>query len=118
MHPQGIQSGKSSYLVSDLICCLDMPAIVVSRPGLGTINHTLLTTDHAEKKGIRVLAVVINGYPERPGICEKNNPKMISAITGLPVITLPFVKCEEGDIPERLAESDHFLRLLSEFELS
>ena len=31
------------FLVRDVIKWLGLPAVVVARPGLGTINHTLLT---------------------------------------------------------------------------
>jgi len=41
---------------------LALPVIVVSRPGLGTINHTLLTIDYARNHGLTVLGVIFNDY--------------------------------------------------------
>ena len=46
--------------MSDLIKFLDLDAVVVSRPNLGTINHTLLTVEHLRNRGINVRGVIIN----------------------------------------------------------
>ncbi|ADG12859.1 dethiobiotin synthase [Methanocaldococcus infernus ME] len=51
---------KGNFLMSDLIKFLGLPAIIVSRPNLGTINHTLLTIEHLRNKGIEVRGVIIN----------------------------------------------------------
>jgi len=41
-----------------------LPLVIVARPGLGTINHTLLTLHAARSAGLAVAGVVINRYPE------------------------------------------------------
>ena len=51
---------KDNFLMSDLIKFLELPTVVVSRPNLGTINHTILTVEHLRNKGIDVKGVVIN----------------------------------------------------------
>ena len=51
---------KEDFLMSDLIKFLGLDAVVVSRPNLGTINHTLLTVEHLRNKGINVRGVIIN----------------------------------------------------------
>ena len=50
----------NSFLMSDLIVYLGAPTIIVSRPDLGTINHTLLTIEHLRNKGILVKGIIIN----------------------------------------------------------
>jgi dethiobiotin synthetase len=66
------------HTVLDLMASLGMPAVVVARAALGTINHTLLTLQALRTKGIRIAGVVINGYPaESPGIAEETNPQVI-----------------------------------------
>lgn len=72
--------------VVDLIAAMALPAIVVARPGLGTINHTLLTIRQARAAGIRVLGTIINGYPAQPDLVEKTNPEAIRRHSGLPVL--------------------------------
>jgi len=48
--------------MANLALALDLPLVVVARTRLGTINHTLLTLREAERCGLRVLGVVLNGY--------------------------------------------------------
>jgi len=75
------------YLVSDLIKDLDYPAIVVARPGLGTINHTVLTLDYAKKKKINVLGFVISGYDKNTkDLAIKTAPSEIERISGIKCI--------------------------------
>ncbi len=52
------------YDVRDLAMTLGLPVVIVSRPHLGTINHTLLTIDSLRTKGIEPVGVVINSYSE------------------------------------------------------
>jgi dethiobiotin synthetase len=52
------------YDVRDLAAAFGLPVVVVARPALGTINHTLLTIDSLRAKGIEPAGVVINGYAE------------------------------------------------------
>jgi len=78
---------KKGYLVADLIKDMDMPVIIVARPGLGTINHTLLTVKYAQNYGINILGVVFNESKKmKTGICEQTNPKEIERESGVPVL--------------------------------
>lgn len=52
-----------TMLVSDIIKRLKLPVIVVARPDLGTINHTLLTLNALYDLKVDVLGVVISNYP-------------------------------------------------------
>jgi dethiobiotin synthetase len=51
---------RKNYLFLDLMKDLALPVIIVSRPGLGTINHTLLTIEAARNRGIEIIGVIIN----------------------------------------------------------
>ncbi len=51
---------RHQYIL-DLMYHLNLPAIVVARSGLGTINHTLLTVERLRERGIEILGVVMNG---------------------------------------------------------
>jgi len=44
----------------DLMTLLSLPVVVVARSALGTINHTLLTLEAAEARGLEVAGVVIS----------------------------------------------------------
>lgn len=45
----------------DLIKHLEIPVLVVARPNLGTLNHTLMTLETLKHNDIKVLGVVLNG---------------------------------------------------------
>lgn len=66
------------YLFLDLIKDLNLPLMIVARPGLGTINHSLLTIEAARKKGIKVLGVVFNNaVKSTKDLSCKTNPEVI-----------------------------------------
>ena len=52
-------------LMADFIARLGLPAVVVARTTLGTINHTLLTVEALRARGLEVAGVVMNGSPNR-----------------------------------------------------
>jgi dethiobiotin synthetase len=57
---------------------LQLPAVVVARPGLGTINHTLLTLAALRSAGVAIAGVVINRYDaESADIAEETNADAI-----------------------------------------
>jgi dethiobiotin synthetase len=73
--------------VLDIAKWLGLPAVVVARPGLGTINHTLLTVEALRHAGVAVAGVVINRYPtETPAAVEETNPRAIEKWGKVPVL--------------------------------
>ena len=84
---------REDYLVADLIKELDLEVVIVSRLGLGTINHTLLTIEQAREKGLAVAGVVFSESQKgEQGIPEKTNPQTISRISKVKTIgTVPFL---------------------------
>ncbi|SIO14618.1 dethiobiotin synthase [Singulisphaera sp. GP187] len=46
--------------VVDLAEALDYPLLIVARRGLGTLNHTLMTVECAQRRGLRVAGIVLN----------------------------------------------------------
>jgi dethiobiotin synthetase len=77
------------YLVRDLVADLGHPLVVVANPGLGTINHTLLTIESARAAGLDVAAVVLTPWPERPSEIERSNRETIATLAEVEVRTLP-----------------------------
>lgn len=75
------------YLYLDMIKDIALPLIIVSRPGLGTINHTLLTIEAARSRGINLLGVIIN-HASGAGkdLSEKSNPEIIEKLGRVPIL--------------------------------
>ena len=77
------------YDVRDLASALGLPLVVVARPGLGTINHTLLTLEAARAAGLRVAGVVLTPWPAEPGAVERSNRETIERLGAVGVSVLP-----------------------------
>jgi dethiobiotin synthetase len=77
--------------VIDLVERLRLPALVVSRPGLGSLNHTFLTLEALRRRGIRVVGVIISGWRGK-NLAERTNPKTIRQVGRTRVAVLPWKK--------------------------
>lgn len=75
-----------NYYVADLIKDLNIPAIIVARAGLGTINHTLLTIEALKQRKIAIMGVILNGFTGKE-ISENSNAEIIHKLTGVPILT-------------------------------
>ena len=94
------------YLVRDLAVDLALPVVIAARPGLGTINHTLLTLEAAPRRradGRRRGHDAVAGRAERrwsARTATRSPASATSSVTGLPRTT-----------PDRLAEAGASLPL-------
>lgn len=67
--------------ILDLAVEFDLPTLIVARPRLGTINHTLLTIKAVRDAGLPLAGVVINGYnTSRADIAEQTSPEVIARV--------------------------------------
>ncbi len=79
----------ASYLVRDLAVDLGLPVVVAAAPGLGTINHTLLTVEAARAAALEVAMVVLTPWPDAPSAIEASNLETIAALGEVRVETVP-----------------------------
>lgn len=85
------------YLIRDLAADLGLPLVVAAPPGLGTINHTLLTLEAARTAGLGVAAVVLTPWPDSPSRVEESNRETIAALGEVEVRTLPPLDLSDPD---------------------
>jgi dethiobiotin synthetase len=78
-----------TYLVRDLARDLGLRVVIAASPGLGTINHSLLTIDAVRAAGLDVAAVVLTPWPAEPGEVEASNRDTIAAAGSVRVGVLP-----------------------------
>jgi dethiobiotin synthetase len=76
------------YLVRDLARDLGLPVVIAAPPGLGTINHTLLTLEAVRAVGLDPIAVVLTPWPEEPDRVARSNRETIARLGGVEVDTL------------------------------
>lgn len=86
------------YSVCDLAVELGLPLLIAARPGLGTINHTLLTLRVARAAGLRVCAVVLTPWSREPSEIELSNRETIARLGEVEVAAL-------GRVPEPTREA-------------
>jgi dethiobiotin synthetase len=80
------------YTVRDFAVALRLPLLIAARPGLGTINHTLLTLEAAGAAGLNVRAVVLTPWPEDPSALELSNRETIAHMGEVQVEALSRVR--------------------------
>lgn len=77
------------YLVRDFARDLALPLVIAAPPGLGTINHTLLTIEAARAIGLEPARVVLTPWPREPSPMEHSNRKAIERLGAVAVSALP-----------------------------
>ncbi|WP_436343889.1 dethiobiotin synthase [Natronorubrum sp. FCH18a] len=85
--------------VIDLVADLEATAVVVTRSGLGTLNHTALSVEALERRSVKIAGIVCNEYAGAT-VAERTNPAELERMTGYDVETVPPL---EGETPRALA---------------
>ncbi|MCE3554547.1 dethiobiotin synthase [Pseudonocardia sp. RS11V-5] len=78
--------------LADVAAKLGAPVLVVAAAGLGTLNHTALTTEALDRRGIACTGVVVGAWPAAPDLAARCNLADLPAVTGVPLL---------GALPER-----------------
>src|SRR5882672_11178045 len=79
----------ATHTFLDAAADMKSPAVIVARPALGTINHTLLTLSALRSRNIPIAGVVINRYPtDTPGLAEETNPRAIEKYGKVPMLAI------------------------------
>ncbi len=90
---------------ADLLAALGWPVLLVTRPHLGTLNHTQLTVNECRRRGLRVAGLVVNHHqPAGTALAVRQAGSELAVLTGLPVLgELPFQPCDDAGL--RLAHA-------------
>lgn len=96
--------------VADLARRLKACLAVVVRPGLGTLNHTALTLEAAERRGLEVPLLICSGTSPETDVVEAENLRFFAALREArqeraPMALMVIERALGGDAsrPERLA---------------
>jgi len=77
---------RRDYSFLDLAQALGLPVVIVAKPGLGTINHTLLTIAAIRERSLSVAGIVINyAREQKTGQAETTSPAVIEKISGVKI---------------------------------
>ncbi|MFC4780307.1 dethiobiotin synthase [Eubacterium multiforme] len=81
--------GDEILFSDDVIKNLGLSTILVTRAGIGTLNHTALTVEHLRDIGVDIRGIIINGYNEND-IMHRSNKEVIEKLTGIKnICTVP-----------------------------
>lgn len=115
-----------NYFVANLANDLELPILIVARPNLGTINHSILTVEFGRALGCQIQGIIINyanpvGLTANP-MAEEANPEEIEKHTKLPIKAiinfdpkLKFSKMELGDVATSLKRENFILDIVRHF---
>jgi dethiobiotin synthetase len=68
--------------IADLAAMLGAPVLMVTTPGLGTLNHTALTVEALSARRLTLAGLVIGSWPASPGLAERANLTDLAVIAG------------------------------------
>jgi dethiobiotin synthetase len=99
--------------VLDLAAAFNLPTVVVARPNLGTINHSLLTIEALRRYAVPVAGLVISGYKAIDAdIAEETSPDVICDFAQTNLLSIvPYDEessVEEGRLGEGVVETLEF----------
>ena len=93
---------KDNFFFADLIRQWALPAIVVSRLGLGAINHTLLTCRALQSLGVTIIGVILNDMEGKDEPAARTNPEILKKYLTVPILGIyPTVKDTEREALDR-----------------
>ena len=79
------------YYITNLIKEMKIPAVIVTRSKVGTVNHTIMTTKMCEKYKIPVKGIIINNFDNGYPVTELKRD--LQNLTGIKVLgSIPFIK--------------------------
>jgi len=108
---------RKNYFVLDLAADMGLPVVVVARPGLGTISHTMLTVNYALKAGLTVAGIIINHIRPPEGTpAEVTNPDIIRQISPVPLLgVFPFLNDFKSATIRRAAASNMDIKIIKKY---
>jgi dethiobiotin synthetase len=85
----------------DLAVEFALPVVIVARPNLGTINHTLMTIDCVRAAELKIAGVVINGYnATESAVAEETAPEVITKCGVVDILSVvPFDETVDIEAP-------------------
>jgi dethiobiotin synthetase len=94
----------------DLAVEFALPVVIVARPTLGTINHTLMTIDCVRAAKLKIAGIVVNGYNATEStVAEDTAPEVIAKCSGEKILAVvPYdetVNIEKPNLGETILPS-------------
>ena len=80
-----VRYDEEGATIADLAHTLAAPVLVVTDPGLGTLNHTALTLEAMAHRGLQLAGVVIGAWPAEPDLACRSNIRDLETLAARPL---------------------------------
>ena len=78
---------SENYSSADLAKAMGLPVLLIVRNRLGALNHTLLTLESIQSRGLVCGGIVLNNHPADAGDpAAEGNSRLIPSLTNIPVL--------------------------------
>jgi dethiobiotin synthetase len=91
--------------VRALAADLKLAVVIAARPGLGTINHTLLTVEAARAAQLTIAGVVMTPWPSTPSVMERSNRDTVARLAGVEVAALGAIAAPRRELLAAAADA-------------
>ncbi|MFT6564551.1 MAG: dethiobiotin synthetase [Actinomycetes bacterium] len=104
-----VEYNEDRQTIADLAQIVGAEIVVVIVPGLGTLNHTALTTEAIKNRNLNLIGVVIGRWSSHPNMADLCNLVDLEKIIGGPIAGA--IRSHAGDLsrPEFLTAADEGL---------
>ncbi len=92
-----VRFDEDGSTLADVAALLGAAVVVVTRAGLGALNHAALTCAALDERGVSCPGVVIGAWPDEPGLAETCNLEDLPTYSGRPLL---------GRVPDGAARLD------------
>jgi dethiobiotin synthetase len=80
-----VRYDEEGTTIADLAHLLQAPVLVVTEPGLGTLNQTALTLEAMAHRGLELAGVVIGSWPADPDLACRSNVRDLETLAARPL---------------------------------
>jgi len=77
---------RADMMMADLAVELGWPVIVVARNRLGVLNHTLLTLESIDRRGLPLAGVILNDADGVEDAATRTNAALLEEVAGRPLL--------------------------------
>ena len=77
---------RRDYFVADLAAEMGLPVVVVAANRLGMLNHTLLTIQAVQERGLKCAGVILNNIAAKSDAISSTNRSVLENVSEVPVL--------------------------------
>jgi dethiobiotin synthetase len=81
-----VRYDRAGSTIADAAAALEAPAVLVTRAGLGALNHAALSAEALRARGVECAGLVVGSWPADPDLAAQCNMSDLPGYTGLSLL--------------------------------